>query len=185
MLHAAGESHARQGLEALVDLAAGPDNEFPASLTAGATGLAPPITLQGYTAVVFSQAYAADADGDGVCDAKDDCMLKATRLVADLDGDGYGNACDAKFPGVPGALVGAGDLVQFRASNGRDRATDTCGTTGTRPCAIFDLDEAAAVIGAGDLARFRALNGKLPGPKCATCPLSCTEGAEGTCGATP
>jgi hypothetical protein len=49
------------------------------------------------------------------------------------------------------------------------------------PCAIFDLDEAAVVIGAPDVARFRSLIGKLPGPRCATCPLPCSAGSSGSC----
>jgi hypothetical protein len=99
----------------------------------------------------------------------------------DDDHDGYGNRCDGKFPGVAGSVVGAGDLVQFRASNGKNRANDNCGTTATRPCAIFDLDEAGAILGAGDLVRLRQLNGKAVGPKCPTCPLTCTAGASGSC----
>jgi hypothetical protein len=82
-------------------------------------------------------------------------------------------------------LVNASDLVQYRASNGKNRTGDTCGTTGTRPCAIFDLDEANLIIGAADLARFRQLNGKVIGPKCPACPLTCEAGTTGTCGAIP
>ena len=39
----------------------------------------------------------------------------------DDDHDGYGNKCDANFPGVAGLFVGTGDLTQFRASNGKSR----------------------------------------------------------------
>ena len=145
----------------------------------------------------------ADADADGVGDACDSCVNVANPRVTpdpatylasnpwatltggqrDDDHDGYGNKCDAKFPGTLGTAVGAPDLAQFRASNGKSRTVDTCGTTGTRPCAIFDLDEGtAAAIGAPDLAQFRLLNGKVPGPKCPTCPLACTAGTAGSCG---
>ena len=140
-----------------------------------------------------------DDDSDLVGDVCDNCTGVANPRVAagflttntwatltggqrDDDHDGYGNKCDAKFPGTLGTAVGASDLAQFRASNGKNRTGDTCGTTGTRPCAIFDLDEGiAAAIGSPDLAQFRLLNGKVPGPKCATCPLVCTAGASGTC----
>jgi len=99
----------------------------------------------------------------------------------DDDHDGYGNKCDAKFPGTVGAVVGAQDLGQLRASLGKLRSADTCGTTGARPCAIFDLDETGAVINSGDLGVFRALNGKVPGPRCPTCPLTCAAGTAGSC----
>jgi len=82
---------------------------------------------------------------------------------------------------VTGTIVNSSDLAQFRASNGKNRTLDTCGTLGTRPCAIFDLDEAGLVLGSGDLSRFRVLNGKVVGPKCATCPLECVAGPAGSC----
>ncbi|MFI5316756.1 MAG: FG-GAP-like repeat-containing protein [Myxococcota bacterium] len=141
----------------------------------------------------------ADADSDGVGDACDNCVNVpnprvtpdvATYLAAnpwatltggqrDDDHDGYGNMCDAKFVGT--GLVGGADLAEFRASNNKSRTGDTCGTTGTRPCAIFDLDETGTLIGGTDLTAFRALNNHLPGPKCAACPLPCTAGTAGTC----
>ena len=68
--------------------------------------------------------------------------------------------------------VGGLDLGQFRTSSGEDRRFDTCGTVGgSRPCAIFDLDEAATgnAIGGLDLGRFRQLSGATPGPRCAAC----------------
>jgi len=47
-----------------------------------------------------------DADGDGVCDAIDDCPLVPDAVQADTDGDGIGDACEcrSKKPGrcVPG-----------------------------------------------------------------------------------
>ncbi|MFI5317135.1 MAG: hypothetical protein ACHQ6T_15650, partial [Myxococcota bacterium] len=106
----------------------------------------------------------------------------------DDDHDGYGNKCDAKFPGTAGTLVGNPDLAQFRASFNKSRTGDTCGTSGTMPCAIFDLDEgSAALIGNPDLAQFRSLFNKVPGPKCAACgvdftKLPCQAGTAATCG---
>jgi hypothetical protein len=35
-----------------------------------------------------------DADGDGVCDPKDDCPAAPDPAQADVDGDGIGDACD-------------------------------------------------------------------------------------------
>ena len=142
----------------------------------------------------------ADGDADGVGDVCDNCVNAANPRVApdtstyltanpwatltggqrDDDHDGYGNKCDADFTPT-GALVSSGDLAQFRASSGKSRTGDTCGTLGTRPCAIFDLDETAALIGSGDLAQYRTLSGKAAGPKCSTCPLLCVPGTAGTC----
>jgi len=148
----------------------------------------------------------ADGDADGVGDACDNCVdVSNPRVTPDVstylgtnpwatltggqrddDHDGYGNICDAKFPGTAGSAVGNPDLAQFRASFGKSRTGDTCGTAGDLPCAIFDLDQGAATnIGNPDLAVFRKLFGKAPGPKCPTCPLTCDAGTAGTCGALP
>ena len=141
----------------------------------------------------------ADSDGDGVGDACDNCTnvsnpresgsflssnpwATLTGTQRDDDADGYGNKCDAKFPTTGGTIVNPTDLVQFRASNGKSRTGDTCGTSGTLPCAIFDIDQANTLIGALDLAAWRGLNGKVPGPKCASCPLPCSAGTNGSCG---
>jgi hypothetical protein len=157
-----------------------------------------------------SQADGADESEmpkDGVGDACDNCVRVHNPRVApefltinpwatltggqrDDDHDGYGNKCDGKFTGLPSQNVGGLDLGQFRTSNGEDRRFDTCGTVGgTRPCAIFDLDEAAVgnFIGGLDLGRLRQLSGSPPGPRCAACtgtgsvPLPCTAGTAGTC----
>jgi hypothetical protein len=148
-----------------------------------------------------------EVPADGVGDACDNCVTVSNPRVADTflatnpwatltggqrddDHDGYGNKCDGKFVGLPSQNVGGLDLGQFRTSNGEDRRFDTCGTAGgTRPCAIFDLDEAAVgnFIGGLDLGRFRQLSGSPPGPRCTACtgtgsvPLPCTAGTAGSC----
>ncbi len=139
----------------------------------------------------------ADLDGDGVGDACDNCTTVSNPRVApefltlnpwstltggqrDDDFDGFGNACDADFT-PSGLFVATADLAELRSSLGQNRALDTCGTLGTRPCAIFDLDESSHVIGTPDLSRFRALSGQPPGPTCPTCPLSCSAGPNGSC----
>jgi Thrombospondin type 3 repeat len=141
-----------------------------------------------------------DTDGDLVGDACDSCRTIPNPRVAanflatnqwatltggqrDDDHDGYGNKCDAKFAGV--GLVSGTDLTQFRASINKSRTLATCGTSGARPCAIFDLDEAGTLNSGADLTVFRTLVNKLPGPKCTACPLPCTAGTAGTCGVVP
>jgi hypothetical protein len=109
----------------------------------------------------------------------------------DDDHDGYGNKCDAQFPGHTGIPnVGTQDLTQYRSASGKSRVIDTCGTIGTRPCAIFDLDEnigGLPNIGTADLNQYRLLSGKVPGPRCAACtgtisvPLPCEAGTGGAC----
>jgi hypothetical protein len=139
----------------------------------------------------------SDGDADGVGDACDNCLAVANPRVAadylaqnpwatltggqrDDDHDGYGNRCDAKFTGSAG-LVGSSDLAELRSSVNRSRTLDTCGATHDRPCAIFDLNEADGLIGGGDVSAFRAAVNRVPGPKCPTCPLTCTAGAQGSC----
>ncbi|HTO55723.1 MAG TPA: hypothetical protein VMR50_20230 [Myxococcota bacterium] len=158
-----------------------------------------------------ANANQADADGDLVGDACDNCVNafnarvpgwtlatgSATYLAAnpwatltggqrDDDHDGFGNVCDGDFPGTSqGGNVGPADTAQYRTALGKSRATDTCGSTGTRPCAIFDIDlndtGATTNIGPADTARYRLLLGFPAGPKCAACPLPCEAGPSGTC----
>jgi len=40
----------------------------------------------------------ADADGDGIFDSLDNCLLKPNPTQVDSDKDGYGNRCDADYP---------------------------------------------------------------------------------------
>ena len=144
-----------------------------------------------------------DSDGDKVGDACDNCTRAANPRATpgflaanpwavltggqrDDDHDGYGNKCDAKFPGDSGTNVNAGDRAAMSAAMGKSRKGDVCGTLGTQPCAIFDLDERAIVnINAADLYRFKLLTGGPAGPKCATCPLACVAGTDATCAPMP
>lgn len=140
-----------------------------------------------------------DADGDGVGDDCDNCVAvpnprMPTGWIAshawavltggqrDDDLDGFGNKCDAKFPGSAGTVVGEDDMEQFKASVGQDRETEICGSLGVLSCAIFDLDEGSALnISPADIARFKQLLGSAPGPTCPACPLECEAGALRSC----
>ena len=147
--------------------------------------------------LAIAAAGGPDTDGDGVEDASDNCVNVPNPPVAegflaanawatltggqrDDDHDGYGNRCDADFTTF-GRFVGSADLYQMRASMGRNRALDDCGTEANQPCARYDLNESAGLIGSADLAVYRSLSGKLPPPTCPTCPLECTAGSAGTC----
>ena len=56
-------------------------------------------------------AICRDQDGDGVCDADDDCPLVANADQADADGDGIGDACDpCTGAAVAGAKLALGKL---------------------------------------------------------------------------
>ncbi|MBM4337219.1 MAG: hypothetical protein FJ108_15155 [Deltaproteobacteria bacterium] len=139
-----------------------------------------------------------DTDGDRVGDACDSCTLVPNRRVPagflaanpwatltggqrDDDADGYGNICDAKFPGSTGLLVSTPDLREMRASTGKARAARNCGTDADAPCAAFDLNEGGSMIATSDLVRFRELSSRQPGPRCASCPLACAAGSAAVC----
>ena len=139
----------------------------------------------------------ADGDGDGVGDACDNCLAVANPRVPgtfltqnpwatltggqrDDDMDGFGNVCDADFPGTSqGGNVNAADTAQYKQSAGHDRRTLTCGSSHLGACAVFDLDlgqntNGVNNINAADTARFKLLNGSPAGPKCGLCPLPCS-----------
>jgi hypothetical protein len=144
----------------------------------------------------------SDVDVDLVGDSCDNCVtianarLAATFLTTnswatltggqrDDDHDGFGNICDGDFDNS-GATTAA-DSAQYKASIGKAKVLDTCGTAGTRPCAIFDLNSANSTessttgISAADTGQYKLLIGSAPGPRCPTCPLTCTAGTTGTC----
>jgi hypothetical protein len=145
----------------------------------------------------------ADTDADGVGQVCDNCQNAVNaRVVAsflttntwatltggqrDDDHDGFGNVCDGDFPGTTAGNVGPADTAQYKSALSKSRATDTCGTILTRPCAIFDLNlthntDNVTNIGPADTARYKTFLGFPPGPKCATCPLTCVAGATGSC----
>ncbi len=126
----------------------------------------------------------ADGDGDGVGDACDDCVEVANARPSgalrapltsvggqrDDDDDGFGNACDADFAGDDRRVTDA-DFTAMKRSVGKLRASATCGTNGTEPCARYDLDGRGAVITASDFNRARMLLGRPVGPRCRLCSI--------------
>jgi hypothetical protein len=143
-----------------------------------------------------------ESPADGVGNACDNCVnVNNPRVAADFlttnawatltggqrddDHDGFGNKCDADFTAT-GALVGSGDLTQYRASSGKSRSSLTaCGSPAGQRCGRYDLDEGGSLINTGDLVVYRGLSGKAAGPKCPTCPLACTSGTAVTCTTPP
>ncbi len=52
-----------------------------------------------------------DSDGDGICDAQDNCDLTFNPNQADNDGDGIGNVCDDTPDGPVGGDLDCNDIV--------------------------------------------------------------------------
>jgi Beta-propeller repeat/Thrombospondin type 3 repeat len=103
---------------------------------------------------VFAINY-ADADGDGVVDAIDNCTLVANASQNDTDCDGFGNRCDGDFDNS--GLVDAVDTALFQAAFG-----------GVDP--LYDLDEPPdGLVGAPDFNILLALLGFPPGPGVGVC----------------
>ena len=57
--------------------------------------------------------FAQDADGDGVPDSADNCILDANPDQRDDDNDGFGTICDADYTGDGG--VTTSDFLHFLA----------------------------------------------------------------------
>jgi 1,4-alpha-glucan branching enzyme len=125
---------------------------FPAAVTVTDPARSAVLTLQPFTAVIFSQ-DCPDGDADGICDAKDNCSDVATRFVFDADGDGWGNRCDADFNND--GVVGGPDYI-FLAQ--RWGSTDR----------LADLD-GDGVVGIGDFAILSGSFGGSPGPSGLAC----------------
>ena len=76
--------------------------------------LSPPAYPQMRTHSYFVNAPGtADSDGDGVADDVDNCRAMANPAQLDMDGDGYGQACDADL--TNNRIVDANDLSLLRS----------------------------------------------------------------------
>jgi len=90
----------------------------------------------------------ADADGDDVDDAIDNCLGRSNAAQRDTDGDGFGNQCDADLDNS--GIVNFRDLALFKARfAGDDEDAD------------FDGN---GFVNISDLARLKSLFGRPPGP---------------------
>ena len=103
-------------------------------------------------------AATADADGDGVLDATDNCTATYNAAQIDTDADGHGNACDGDFQN--NCATNIFDLFAFKANfAGTDQLYDINSTGGPVQVNIFDLFA------------YKGLFGSPPGPSaCGACP---------------
>ncbi len=97
---------------------------------------------------VTEPAAETDSDNDGVFDALDNCLEASNADQLDVDGDGYGNACDADFDND--CAVNFADLALLKQA-----------FLGSDP--VYDLDGDGAVNFA-DIAGFKAQFLAPPGP---------------------
>jgi len=85
-----------------------------------------------------------DSDGDGMCDAVDNCTVDHNPDQTDTDGDGYGNACDTDF--TNDGVVGGQDFGVLAAAFGHCE-----GDPEYAPAVDTNAD---GCVGAADLAVF-------------------------------
>lgn len=105
-------------------------------------------TFLPFRASVMASFLTRDTDGDGVPNARDNCLAAANASQVDTDGDGFGNACDADLNND--GFVNALDLALFKAAFGtRGGAADLNGD---------------GIVNALDLGLFKPLFGAPPGP---------------------
>ncbi|MEM1324596.1 MAG: T9SS type A sorting domain-containing protein [Bacteroidota bacterium] len=84
-----------------------------------------------------------DTDGDGICNADDNCPTTANPNQADSDGDGIGDACERSDPklgtcGNPIALT-CGSRVSGNTADGENNFGSATSPTGTGPELIYQL----------------------------------------------
>lgn len=87
-----------QGLMEEIPVVDGPGDDIDTSLWSGGT---------------------IDADGDGIADSADNCLIAANADQADADGDGIGDACDAAVGRIGDAADSDGDGVVNAQDNCR------------------------------------------------------------------
>jgi hypothetical protein len=101
-----------------------------------------------------------DADSDGICDDKDNCLGVNNPIQYDADWDGYGNICDNDINN--NCIVGVGDIGAVIAAFGNPApdAADVNELNG-----LVDVSDIGQVIG-----DFGAVSMGPSGKPCQTCP---------------
>jgi len=113
-----------------------------------------------HTLAIRSQVCAdGDSDGDGVCDASDNCLVDANSDQRDTNLDGYGNLCD--LDADQSGAVGGADANALRMAFGF-----VVGDPHYDP--DLDSDGNGAVDGS-DFSNLRSHFGKAPGPSGLAC----------------
>jgi arylsulfatase A-like enzyme len=141
------------------DLASDPAEASPLAAPFSADALVAYHELRSAREALAGCYCSADADGDGVCDFRDNCLGSANSSQVDTDGDGNGNRCDADFDNS--GTVGVVDLARMRAAFGSAPGR-----------ALYDpaLDLAGGpAVTIADLRRLVAGFGKPPGPSSLLC----------------
>ena len=122
-----------------------------AHITATSTGTS--------TSVFSAPLICADADGDGVCNTNDNCLLVANANQRDSNAEGYGNLCDAD-------LNNSGTVTT--ADFGLLRSVLNQSALSSPTAADADLN-GSGVVTTSDFAILRARLNTAPGPSGLAC----------------
>ena len=100
-----------------------------------------------------------DTDGDGIVDSMDNCQLTPNPLQQDVNGDGYGNICDADLNNS--GTVTTADFGLLRSVLGQSASSSPT-------AAAADLNGSGTVTTA-DFGLLRVRLGTAPGPSGLSC----------------
>ena len=140
--------------ELQIDPGLGDAGDYPVTITAADDGLPVQSSDEVITVSIVS---AVDSDGDSIIDALDNCSLVANPAQIDVDGDGFGNICDADFDND--CLINGVDLGIIKSAF---FTSDP----------VIDMDSSGLVNGV-DLGLIKTSFFLPPGPNGANVPDAC------------